>query len=84
MGKLHGVGRVLRCAIDLAGARPFHRRVEGGLRHPDRECPDTGPEEVERAHGDLEAFTGLAQQVIAADADPVEVQTSQRMRGEWR
>jgi hypothetical protein len=48
------------------------RRDESGLRHPDRERADAGPEQVERAHRHLEARAHLAEHVVVWHEHAVE------------
>ena len=56
--------------------------VERGLRHPDREGADARPEEVERVHRDREPAVEVAEHLVGLDADAVEVEAADRVRGE--
>lgn len=66
----------------LAAGGVREGRVEGGLRHADRERAHAGPEEVEGAHGDPEPAVGLAEDVGVGDGDAVEAEGADRVRGE--
>ena len=55
-------------------------RVESGLGHPDAECADARPEEVECVHGDGKAAADLAQHLIGGGLDAVEVEAADRVR----
>ena len=67
-------------AEQLALAGPGQAGVEGGLAHADGEGADAGPEQVEGPHRDREPLVDLAEEVVAPDADAVEVQGAERVR----
>ena len=74
------VGELVRYALQAAerSAERLARgdvrdgRVEGRLGHADREGADARAEEVERAHGDLEALTDVAEDVVGRHGHGVE------------
>jgi hypothetical protein len=55
-------------------------RVECRLRHADSERADARTEQVERAHGDLEALVDLAEGVVGGNGHAVEDEPADRMR----
>ena len=69
-----------RSAEGLPLVRVRDGRVEGRLRHPDRERADTGPEQVEGAHRHREAPVRLSEQVGALDPHTVEDEPADRVR----
>ena len=69
-----------RLAERLALCRVLDGRVKSGLGHPDAECADARPEEVECVHGDGKGAADLAQHLIGGGLDAVEVEAADRMR----
>ena len=71
-----------RPAEGLALPRVGDGGVERRLRHADREGADARPEEVERVHRHGEAAVELAEHLVGLDADAVELEAADRVRGE--
>ncbi len=67
---------------ELAFPGPGQAGVECGLTHAHGEGADAGAEQVQRPHRDAEAPVDLAEQIVRRDADAVEVERAERMRGE--
>ena len=80
MCPLHHLQIGERAAEQLARLRPRDRLVERAAGEAERGGADRGAEDVERRHGDLEAFARRADHGGRRDRDALEFQPRQRMR----
>src|SRR5690242_11623420 len=70
-----------RRAEHFSASRVGERFAQGAPGETERRGGDRGAEDVERAHGDLEALAGRAEEAIRRHKTSLEAERRQRMRG---